>query len=298
MGADFLVVGIVVNGEARAYPHNVLWWHETINDFVGGKAVLVTFCPLTGSGLVFDPVTDDGLLQFANSGFLQDNNNVMFDMTARSLWTQMFLGSICSDFRGKKLKLLPVVQSTWEAWKALHPDTGVVSFNTGHARNYVRNPYSTYNEIDNAEIFSPHSFLDPRLQIKERVLGIEHEGVARAYPYTGIGEKVAINDVIQDLPVLVVWDDHAQMAIPFDGRVSASGTDRRQELTFTIVGGSAFPFKLKDEETGTVWSITGEALDGPLAGAKLEQVAAYTSFWFAWAAFNRGTEVYGQSSEN
>ena len=154
LGADFLVVGIVVNGEARAYPHNVLWWHETINDFVGGKAVLVTFCPLTGSGLVFDPVTDDGLLQFANSGFLHDNNNVMFDMTARSLWTQMFLGSICGDFRGKKLKLLPVVQSTWEAWKALHPDTGVVSFNTGHARNYVRNPYSTYNEIDNAEIFS------------------------------------------------------------------------------------------------------------------------------------------------
>ena len=107
MFADDLVLGIVLNGEARAYPHNVLWWHEMVNDFLGGSPVLVTFCPLTGSGLVFSPVINNlGLQNFGNSGLLFDNNNVMFDRTSKSLWVQMLGKSICGGFRGTDFKML------------------------------------------------------------------------------------------------------------------------------------------------------------------------------------------------
>ena len=99
MFADDLVLGILINGEARAYPHNVLWWHEVINDFLGGSPVLVTFCPLTVSGLVFSPVINLGLQNFGTSGLLFDNNNVMFDRTSKSLWNQMLAKSICGTFQ-------------------------------------------------------------------------------------------------------------------------------------------------------------------------------------------------------
>jgi hypothetical protein len=290
---DDLVLGIEVNGEARAYPHNVLWWHEVVNDFMGGSPVLVTFCPLTGSGLVFSPLINARLQNFGVSGLLFDNNNVMFDRGTKSLWSQMMAKSICGSFRGAQFRLLPVVQSTWRAWKSLHPDTTVVSFNTGFDRDYRRNPYRNYIRIDSTAIWFPQSFIDRRRPLKENVLGIVEGEVARAYPYTSLGKRVAINDTIDGRPVLVVFDEKAQMALPFERRVEDPTLGKKGEiLTFDVVDGSTLLFNLKDRETGTVWSLTGKALEGSLEGAQLKPIATYTAFWFAWAAFNRNTEIY------
>ena len=282
-----LVLGVELNGEARAYPLSIMRWHEVVNDLLGGTLVAVNYCPLTGSGLVYSSKVGSEFVLFGVSGLLYDNNNVMFDRTSNSLWSQMLVQAICGTLAGERAQLYPIVQSTWWAWKTLYPDTTVVSLDTGFDRNYGVNPYIAYRRPDNTELFFPQSFVDPRRPVKELVLGIEHDGLARAYPYTVLGHRGAINDVVNGLSVLVVYDENARLAIAFERK------RRDEDLTLTLdVVDGAFPFRLTDRETGTLWSLTGMAVEGPLAGARLEPIATYSSMWFAWAAFHRGTQIY------
>lgn len=289
LGPGNLVLGVTVNGEARAYPHNVLWWHEIVNDVLGGKPITVSYCPLTGSGMVYDPAIAGSTLSFGTSGLLFDNNLILYDRATDSLWSQMRVQAICGKLISTVPALLPVVQSTWQAWSSLHPETTVVSFNTGFNRNYNQYPYGTYDQLDNTQLLFPESFIDPRRPMKELALGITHEGLARAYPYGGLGERAAINDEITGLPVLVVFDKAAQTALPFDRRVQG------RTLTFDPEG-AGFPFRLRDRETRTLWDLTGLAVEGPLGGSRLAPLATYSAMWFAWAAFHRGTEIYTSSA--
>ena len=295
-----LVLGVVINGEARAYPHAVLRWHEIINDFLGGIPVAVTYCPLTGSGLIHNPVVNGTSMRFGNSGLLFDNNLIMFDEGTNSLWSQMMVRSICGELTGVRPSLFPVVQSSWAAWSALHPETTVVSFKTGFNRNY-NGPYGDYDEIDNTTLLFPQSFVDPRLPMKETVLGITREGVSRAYPMSvlnGMGPRRAVNDNFNGLELLIVFDATSSLMIPYNRRLIdlAAGADAPGRLlTFDVIEEGSFPFNLTDRETGTVWSLTGIALTGELEGARLQPIATYSAFWFAWAALNRDTEIYSPS---
>ena len=284
-GSD-LVVGVAINGEAHAYPHNVFWWHEVVNDILGGKAIVVSFCLLTGSAMVHDPVIGGSSQNFGVSGLLFDNNLIMFDRATDSLWSQMQVSSICGDFAETRPKLLPVVQSTWKAWKELQPETTVVSFNTGFDRNYNRYPYGNYDQLDDTELLFPHTFIDPRLRMKELVLGIVKGGVARAYPYEGLGQRAAVNDEVNGEPVLVVFDKDSQMALPFGRTVDG------EVLRFEVSPANGFPFELRDVGTGTLWNLSGLAVEGPLAGSRLQPIATFSPMWFAWASFHRGTEVF------
>ncbi len=292
---DDLVLGVVVNGEARAYPHGILWWHEMVNDVLGGKPILVTFCPLTGSGIVFDPEIDGRVLNFGTSGLLFDNNLIPFDRTTDSLWSQMRLQSICGSFQGTRPPLLPVVQATWAGWRSLHPETTVLSFNTGFRRNYDVYPYGNYDEIGNQQLLFPQSFIDRRLPMKETVLGIVHEGLARAYSMSrmaALRSRLAVNDVVNGLPILVAFDAGSAMAIPFDRRrMSADGTEALETLELDVVEDGG-PLRLKDRQTGSIWNLSGEAVEGPLQGERLRQIETYSAFWFAWAAFNRDSEIH------
>jgi plastocyanin len=286
-----LVLGVVVNGEARAYPHNVLWWHEVINDVLGGKPITVSFSSLTGSGMVYDPAIAGSTLSFGTSGFVLDNNQVLYDRMTDSLWPQMRLHAACGKLGGTVAGLLPVVQSTWEAWRSLHPETTAVSFNTGFARDYNQYPYGTYDQLGDTQLRFAQSFVDPRRAMKEPVLGLVQDGLARAYPYSGLGDRVAVNDELKGRPVLVVFDRAAQMALPFDRRVG----DRT--LSFEPMEPTGFPFRLRDRETQTLWDLTGLAVSGPLAGSRLAPIATYSAMWFAWAALFRGTEIYAPNAQ-
>jgi len=278
LAPDALVLGVVAGGEARAYPHPIFWWHEIVNDVLGGVPLVVSYCPLTGSGLVYDPVIDGQLLDFGVSGF---------DRATESLWSQMRVQSICGSFSGTTPTLLPVVQSTWEAWKALYPDTTVVSFATGFPRDYNQYPYGNYDLIGDTSLLFPQSVIDDRRPLKELVLGISEGQVSRAYPYGTLGPRAAVNDVVGQRAVLVLFDEGAQMAVAFDRDVEG------QRLSFDIAGEPAdFPFRVRDRESGSLWDLTGVAREGPLVGARLEPVAAYSAMWFAWAAFQSGTELF------
>jgi hypothetical protein len=283
---DTLVVGVSIGAEARAYPHNVLWWHEIVNDEVGGRPIVVSYCPLTGSGIVYDAVIGGRTLTFGVSGLLFDNNLVLFDRATDSLWSQMRVQSVCGTLSSTTPTLLPVVQSTWAAWKALHPSTTVVSFDTGFARNYNQYPYGNYDQLADTSLLFPQSFVDPRRPLKELVIGIREGTAARAWPYEALGNRAAVNDTVEGRAVLVVFDRAGQVALAFDRDVSG------RPLTFEVVEGTQFPFHVQDRETGSRWDLTGAGVAGPLAGSCLKQVATYSAMWFAWAAFNRDTELF------
>jgi hypothetical protein len=300
MLAEDLVLGVVVNGEARAYPHAILWWHEIINDVLGGKPVTVSFCPLTGSGLVYDPVIDEGdegqVFNFGVSGLLFDNNLILFDRTTDTLWSQMRSQAICGSLQGKSPTLLPLVQMNWSAWKELYPEATVVSPNTGFSRNYDRYPYGDYDNVNNRELLFPQSVIDSRLPMKDTVLGIRNDGVARAYSMSLLegGEvRSVIHDEVNGLPVAVVYDRTSAMLLGFSRILDDPTMVEEMTLTFDLVDDGTFPFKLRDRETGSLWSLTGAALEGALAGAQLQPLTdSYTAFWFAWAAFNLDSEIY------
>jgi hypothetical protein len=281
-----LVLGVVEGGEARAYPHNVLWWHEIVNDELGGVPIAVSYCPLTGSGMVYEPRIAGQTLDFGVSGLLFDNNLVLFDRATDSLWSQMRVQSVCGSLSGTVPALKPVVQSTWAAWKAMHPETTVVSFTTGFARNYGVYPYGAYDQVGNDSLLFPQTNIDRRRPLKELVLGVVEGDATRAYPYGELGQRSAVNDVVGGRPVVVVYDAEAEMALAFDRRAGG------ETLTFEVADAGGFPFRLRDVETGSRWTLDGLAVDGPLAGSTIDPIATFSAMWFAWAAFHPQTELF------
>ncbi len=283
------VLGIVVNGEARAYPMGVLWWHEIVNDVLGGEPVLVTYCPLTGSGIAFDPRVDGGAARnFGVSGLLWRTNLTMFDRESETLWNQMLLGGTCGVDRGRELTRLPIVETTWAHWAFMYPNTTVMSEDTGFLdRPYGIYPYGDYDQQFNDRInfLAPGTSFSNDRPPKELVLGIHVGEVAKAYPFGALaGAGVGINDEVGGLPLLVTYVASKETAIAFDRRLNG------QELTFTPDSKTR---TLTDEQTGSVWNTVGEATAGPLAGEHLRQLPdAYVAFWFAWSIYFSDTELF------
>jgi len=290
--ADFMlpddrVLGVVVDGEARAYPLFILWWHEVINDVLGETAIAVTYCPLTGSGLTFRSETNGVTLEFGVSGLVFENNLMMFDRETESLWPQMLQQARCGPASGASLEQILTIETTWAEWLERHPRTSVVTPSTGFNRNYGSYPYGDYAFPSVGRLLFPSSaFAADRLP-KERVLALASGSDAVAFPYFTLaerGESAAINDAIDGSPILVTFDSPSVTALAFDAVVEG------QALTFAV---SADDSKtLFDDQTGSSWSLYGEALAGPLVGTRLEPRAdAYIVFWFAWSVFNPTTRL-------
>jgi len=178
-GASYLdpeerVIGIVIEGQAFAVPHRVLWHHEIMNLNVGSTRLAVTYCPLTGSSLAFDRSIIDGA-EIGVSGLLFQNNLMMYDRrTEESFWPQMSRGARCGAATGTELQMVPVVEMTWEGWTDLHPDTKVPAQDSGSGQNYASYgyPYGNYETLDNSSLLFAQPAIDPRRPPKERVLGI------------------------------------------------------------------------------------------------------------------------------
>lgn len=281
------VLGIEINGVARAYPLIVMWWHEIVNDTLGGDNVLVTYCPLTGSGLAFSGFVNGAFRVFGVSGLLFENNLVMFDRQTNSLWTQLLMGAQCGTEAGKLLSRVPAAETTWKQWLVAHPETTVLSLNTGFDRDYGVYPYGDYNLLDNAETFFPSSTFSDARPPKELVLGIREGNTAVAYPFGALADKgnaVAVNDQVGTREVLVTYLFSQASARAFDRNVAG------QTLSFTVA--SEDPFTLTDNETGSTWDWRGLAIAGPLQGERLTPLEdAWTLFWFAWSVFYPETQI-------
>ena len=276
------VIGIKVGSDYLAFPHNILWWHEITNMI--GLGLAITYCPLTGSSMVFHNTAADGAT-FGVSGLLFGNNLVMYDRTAsgveadESLWPQMLAGARCGPAGGRSLTMYPSIEIEWGDWVALHPDTRVVSPNTPFDMDYRVYPYGNYEIESNLSTLMPLTDFDDRRPPKERVLGIPfHEG-GTVFPFGALrdlGDLAVVHEIVgASVPIVVFWDSDAEAAVAFRPRVGV------QALTFEVMNGA-----FVDVETGSHWSIDGEALSGPLLGSTLEIITeAYVSFWFAFSQF-------------
>lgn len=217
---DDEVLGIVRGKTARAYPIRILNWHEVVNDRIDGAPVVISFCPLCGTGMAFDARVNGRELSFGVSGLLYNSDVLLYDRQTNSLWSQLLAQAISGPLKGSRLAMLPLTQTTWADWRRLHPDTAVLSTNTGSARPYLRNPYDGYEESE--DLMFPVAFRAAGFHPKERVLGVKVAGRSKAYPFVELGKSPAeFRDRVGD----------ANLAIRFDRqtrRATAHGEDGRQ----------------------------------------------------------------------
>jgi hypothetical protein len=290
-----LVLGVVVNGEARAYPHNLGWKHEVINDRLGGQYISVTFCPLTSTGLVFDGTApDSSQIELGVSGMLINSNLVMYDRRdEETLYPQMIHAAISGPRKGDKLELLPATETPWGLWKKLHPQTTIAQASTGldHYPSYIQAlyPLETYRRYPYGDYRSNHAFImfppttarpGNELLAKEMVLGLRHHSASKAYAFSRMPDGAVINDELEQLPVLVLFDRESSTAISYSRTVDG------KVLQFSpLMSDGDLPISMRDDETNTQWNMLGQAVSGPLKGKQLIQLPAYNAMYFAWSAY-------------
>ncbi|MCI0485234.1 MAG: DUF3179 domain-containing protein [Blastocatellia bacterium] len=288
--------------EARAYPLQILIWHEIANDRIAGIPVAVTFCPLCYSAIVFDRFVGGREYNFGVSGFLRHSDMIMFDRETESLWQQLTGEAIVGDLTGTRLKQLPAQIISFEQFSSNYPDGQVLSRKTGYNRDYGRNPYTGYDDISQKP-FLYRGKLDSHLPPMEKLITVSADGVDKAYPYSITKKLRVINDLVGSQPVVVFHDKGAvsalhhsniassrevgstgvfnprleEKSLPFDGR----------KLMFRYEGG-----KFIDMETGSIWNISGQAVEGKLRGRKLAPLAHGDYFAFAWLAFKPNSIIY------
>ncbi|MDA8597235.1 DUF3179 domain-containing protein [Candidatus Pacebacteria bacterium] len=213
---DDMILGVVHNGVAKAYPISIMNWHEIVNDDFGGVPVAVTYCPLCGSGIAYKATLQGKRTEFGVSGLLYNSDVLLYDRNTNSLWSQIMNTAIAGPSKGDKLTPLTTQNSTLSAWKKLHPDTLVLTTETGFDRDYDRNPYSGYDTSD-AQFF-PVAHEDTRLAKKDWVIGIEHDGATKAYPrktLMALGEQ-SLEDTIGGSTITLSWDEEVQSVTVLD----------------------------------------------------------------------------------
>jgi len=200
------ILGLNYAGAVKAYPVKILNYHEIVNDTAGTKPVLVSFCPLCGTGMAFSASVAGKTLQFGVSGLLYNSDVLLYDRETESLWSQLMTKAVTGRLSGKRLTQIPLQHTTWADWRAKHPHTLVLSRNTGVFRDYSRSPYAGYADSDSVWFDVAHH--DSRYRPKELVLGLVIHGVARAYPFVELGRsgKHAFADVLAGVDLRVEFD--------------------------------------------------------------------------------------------
>lgn len=211
------VLAIVIDSDARAYPIRILNWHEIVNDVVGDRPVVISFCPLCGTGMAFDRHAGVKPLTFGVSGLLYNSDVLMYDRETESLWSQIMMKAVSGRMRGKSLRLLPLEHTTWMDFKTRHPNGKVLSRETGHMRDYGRSPYSDY--AFSPQLYFPVSHHDDRLFTKTEVAGVVLNGVAKAYPLHRLkAEPPEFQDTLGDTRIVIRYDRASDAVRMFDLR--------------------------------------------------------------------------------
>lgn len=292
LGDDWPVMFFELNGDVRAYPLAILIQHEIVNDVVGDVPVTLTFCPLCNSTIAFSRTLEDGqVLDFGTTGNLRNSDLVMYDRQTLSWWQQFTGEGIVGELTGTQLKFFPSQIIAWSDFKDNHPEGEVLSRETGFTRSYGTNPYAGYDTIDSNPFF-PVTGNDSRLLPKERVVALQVEGLDVAYPFSILSEIRVINDVVAGQPLVVFWKEGTQTIFGNSGVDTGSSSAFLRTVDGVVLNFVEVVDGFQDEETGSLWNIFGEAIEGELKGTILEQVLSGEHFWFAWSTFKPETIVW------
>ncbi len=263
--------------------------------------VVVTFCPLCNTAIVFDARVDGEARSFAVSSLLRLNDMIMYDRANESLWQQITGEALVGVDSGTRFTFIPSQIVSWEDFKQSFPDALMLSRDTRYPFSYGQNPYRGYDTIgSNTQMPVPKQFEDERLDAKERVLTVAIDGETVAFPFSELSEHVVLETEVAGGPVVAFWQ---------------SGTFSALDETFIIgsrnvgAAGAFSPFldgerlrleargeEIVDAGTESVWNVLGRAISGPLEGAALEPVLSANHFWFAWILFQPETRVIRDQS--
>jgi len=211
LNANDMVLGITDGTHSKAYPIRILNWHEVVNDQLGDMPTLVTYCPLCGSGMVFERTFNGQVLDFGVSGLLYNSDVLLFDRQTDSLWSQIKKQAVTGTKQGLRLQPIAVQHTSWARWKKIHPHTQVLSFDTGYSRQYSSNPYDGYEETS-ATLF-PVKFRAEGFHPKQRVVGIEVNGESRAWPLVELAKAgQPLRDYVGGKAVVVHYHSASQTA--------------------------------------------------------------------------------------
>jgi hypothetical protein len=228
-------------------------------------------------------------LTFGVSGKLIMNALVMYDRQTDSLWSQFLGVAVRGDLKGQKLEPLAATLTEWASWRQTHPDTVVLD-----QGGEKRDTYTSYYRANSAGVIG-RTEDDDRLGLKEFVLGLQLDQFSRAYPYRTLNDEPVVNDRLGETDLVVVFDREAGSGLIFDRLVDGRALTFEAATDPNTTADPALP-NMRDSETGTLWSgVTGEAIEGPLAGQQLRVLPSFQVFWFAWADFHVGADIYEPS---
>ena len=260
-------------------------WHEIVNDRPGGQPLAITYCPLTGSQIAFRPPSAGEGATFGTTGQLVNSNLLMYDRASDSTWPQILGTAISGQRCANVLAEVPVVWTTWERWRARHPSTEVLTTNTGFLRDYNRDPYGLYNPdphgyYRNDSLLFPVMNRSNRFPAKTVVYGIKVGDEQLAIPEQEFHAVRVRNVTLGGSPLVALQDGDLNVVRAFRRDVEGA------PLTFRYADR-----RIRDEETGTIWSPEGVGLEGSHQGTVLAPIPATNVMWFAWYAFYPETQV-------
>ncbi len=284
---------------ARAYPLQILVWHEIVNDRLAGRPIAVTYCPLCNSGVVFDRRVDGRDLTFGTTGKLRHSDLVMWDRQTQSWWQQFSGEALVGTLTGKRLRTLANQTLSWQDFKHIYPHGTALSRDTGFVRDYGRNPYEGYDADPNGQPFALDRAPDRRLPPKERVVLIRSARAATVIPFSRLQRHRVAAGRVGSQPYVVLFKRGVLSAL--DAGVITDSRDvgtaaafdphaGTRPLTFAPAAAGVFA----DQQTGSRWDIAGRAIRGPLAGERLRPLEHDEQFWFAVAAFLPAATIAGQ----
>ena len=292
------VLAVEIGGEARAYPVQILIWHEIVNDTVGGIPVAVTYCPLCNSAIAYDRRVARRVLSFGTSGLLWNSALVMYDRQTETLWSHFTGAAIVGTLTGTELRTFPVATVPWKLWRDAHPAGLVLSRDTGFERAYGSNPYPGYDDV-NSRPFLFEGDVDGRFTAMTRVIGIQRGEQAVAVPLVDLRERRVVTVSVGGRNLTVWWASGTASALDANG--IADGNDVGATGVFVArADGASLTFTpsatgFVDDQTGSSWNLLGQATSGPLAGRQLEAVEHVDTFWFAWSTFRPDTDIFSGS---
>lgn len=285
--SDELVFGVALAAEddgslaARAYPLRILDWHEMTNDVVNGIPIALSYCTLCGSAVLFDRRTADETFDFATSGLLYRSNKLMFDRQTRTLWSNLtgkpVLGPLVGS--GIELTVLPVEVTTWADWTARHPETTVLSMETGYDRDYSPGaPYGEYFASD--DLMFPVAARDDRLPDKAWVFGLRFDDASKAFSLDALQAAGVLNTDVGDQPAVLVA-----------GAGRAVRAYDRGDRTFDWQPAEGGQSLLVDDQ-GNQWRVTDIGLQRLEGAGFRPRLPGHLAYWFGWYAFFPQTELW------
>ena len=273
-----LVIGVMINGQAKAYPVEIIGYHHQVTDTVGGEPVMVTYCSVCRTGRVFSPFVNGKFEKFRLVGM--DHFNAMFeDATTKSWWRQATGIAVAGSLKGTVLKEIASAQMSLGAWIRKYPNTAILQPDTLFAKQY-----KGLEGFDEGTIKGSLEKRDSASwKFKSWVVGVQIAGHAKVYDWNELVKQRVINDTFQNTALIMVLENDNRSFHVWNRRVN----DKLLQFTFDAASQT-----LKDTATNSVWNMNGACIEGVLKGNHLSAIQAYQEFWHSWESFHRGTTKY------